>query len=320
MPFLLAAFLVLFSAGQGVAQTSAGTTVFFPTPETCLSAGPNAPVYQPQYFEKLGWWREAIALGEARHIVDSKVRCAEEWTVVGWRIVRWSAGLGYFRHRDGRKADPKCGNVVRRLWEVPEAPMPAVAPTSVPDPPPPPPPAPIAKPATPLSPPHVCAVCEGFESADADGYGVELDGVHPGSDYPRFFVRARFKGGPVSGHTWTINGGESISGETLEVNPESLEPGSYRIRLSGKDGDGHVVECETIMTVSNPPPPPPGKSWVRRHWKKLAIAGGVACVASAVISYGTTTHIPPCGWFGKQAVATLVRVVVKPNTTVISPP
>lgn len=144
-----------------------------------------------------------------------------------------------------------------------------------------------------------------------------MDSVYGGAGYPKFTIRGRFAGGPVTDHRWTVNGGPEIVWEKLEVVPENLEPGSYRIRLTAKDADGHEVSCETTMTVVAPPPPPKGKSWIKRHWKALVIAGAVACVATAAISYGTTTTIPPCGWFGKE----VVRIVVgKPNTPVIPVP
>ena len=96
-------------------------------------------------------------------------------------------------------------------------------------------------------------MCVGFESIDAEGFGVELDSVSETT--PRFFITGRFKGA-VTDHRWTVNGGEEIAGEKLEVNPENLEPGSYRIRLTAKDADGHEVSCETSMVVASPLPPP----------------------------------------------------------------
>ncbi len=69
------------------------------------------------------------SLGKAELVENhGKVYCADEFTVVGWRIIQWPENNPYYTS-DGKIADGRCGNEVRHIWEVPPpAPPPQLPP------------------------------------------------------------------------------------------------------------------------------------------------------------------------------------------------
>ncbi len=128
---LVLVIALLVNASSMVAQQpETGKPMFFDTAEACLAAG-EFTVYQPKFRNKLTWWEEAVDLKKAVVVKDhGKKLCAEEFTADGWKIIRWPDNNSYFRHTDGRLADGRCGNEVRRIWEIPP-PAPPAPPTTI---------------------------------------------------------------------------------------------------------------------------------------------------------------------------------------------
>lgn len=115
---------------------------FFATPDACVSAKPGTfTEYAPFFTDNLAKWVKMKNEGQATLVQDGKTYCAEEWTLEGgvgaYRIIRWPDGLGPLRSATGKMADPRCGNGVRRLWEVPPPPAPPSVASSPPQSPPP---------------------------------------------------------------------------------------------------------------------------------------------------------------------------------------
>ncbi len=287
------AFLLLLSVGILAFGQDAGKPMFFETPRACTSAPEGTfMIYQPQYHEKLGWWKEMVSLGKAEHVQDSKARCAKEFTVVGWRIVRWPAGIGYFRQGD-KIGDPRCGNPVEELWDVPE-------PTPEPTPAPPPP---VEKKV------HVCPTCGDVEWQGPVVWENDVMNVVLTSDLS-LSLTASFRG-HVSNVLWKDDAGE-VRGEGNTVHLDRgdfARAGLYKLWVEGVDEDGHIIRCLVRIAATLPPaitapasplPEPVIAPKPKKSHKKLYIgiavgAVGVACVVSAIEGWPV-----PCGWMAKR--------------------
>jgi len=127
-------FLVSAVSMTAFAQSETSKQMFFETPEACVSAKDGEfAIYLPHFIGNLSRWSKTDL------VVDhNKTFCAEEWSlddnlVKGWRIVRWPQNNSYFRRND-KLGDGRCGNSVRRLWEVPEQEISTPPPSPVPMP------------------------------------------------------------------------------------------------------------------------------------------------------------------------------------------
>lgn len=233
-------------------QTESGKPMFFETPEACVSAKEGEfAIYAPHFTDNLAKWTKLAEIGKAEIVSDDKNRCAEEWSMddkfaKGWRIVRWPENNKFFRTSDGRLADGRCGNSVRRIWEVPEPPPVVEQPA-----PPPPPSAPVPSrpprerrerpepPAPPAEKP--CPTCVGI------GFSYEPEGIKKNS--PDIEAWPIIQDGSVTDGIWTWNGTEVGRGIRLIISPRKLydmvhgKAGTYFLHFTGADTTGRVIAC-----------------------------------------------------------------------------
>jgi len=74
----------------------------------------------------------------------------------------------------------------------------------------------------------------------------------------------------------------SFSGERSFVSYTNLDPGSYRLRLRGKNSDGLWTQSETLLSIIIPPPF--WKTWWFLTCAILVIAGSIALLVSSRVS------------------------------------
>lgn len=255
MTYKMSVVMVIAGLMSAFGQSETSKPMFFETPEACMSAKEGEfTIYLPHFTDNLAKWQKMVQLGQAEVVSDGKVRCAEEWSmddklVKGWRIVRWSDNNKFFRATDGRKADGRCGNTVRRLWEVPEPEQPAPPPPSAPSTPIPnrPPRERRERPEREQpAPPTIveekpCPTCVGI------GFSKAPEGLKKNS--PDLEAWPIMQDGSVTDGVWTWNGVEIGRGVRLTISPRRLydmvhgKAGTYFLHFTGKDETGRVIAC-----------------------------------------------------------------------------
>lgn len=246
--------VVMFSAMtmSAFGQMESGKPMFFSTPEACMSATEGGfTIYAPHFTDSLSRWLKTELVSN-----HGKTFCAEEWSlddklVKGWRIVRWPKDNPYFK-RGHLTADGRCGNTVRRLWEVPES-SPSAPPVIVEEPPVPSTPIPNRPPRErrerperlqPVAPPQLeehCPTCVGI------GFSTAPEGLKKNS--PDLEAWSIIQDGTVVDGIWTWNGQEIGKGVRLTISPRRLydmvngKSGVYYLHFTGKDESGRVIAC-----------------------------------------------------------------------------
>ncbi len=254
MKKLSVSLLFLSSAVSIAFGQESGKITFFATPDACVTA-PLEKVneYQPVFSDGLLAW-EKLRRAELVQLVQNhgKRYCAEEWSmeagIAGWHIIMWPLNNPYFKNpTNGQIADARCGNKVRRIWEVPP-PSPPPPPPLVVEAPPPPgpgqvcfekethePPEPGKKPRSIPMPTGVFRFFAGMYSGDPDASGKVCVSVPPGI-YPvrEGFVNplrdAKFwKQDYISASVVTVGSGETqnvtvINSKVFFAPPEPAKP------------------------------------------------------------------------------------------------